>query len=336
MRGGGVMKISMHLRKRENGIYYVIFTDNNKQKWRSLKTKDKTTAQRLFNKFKQEYLRRNILPMEKKNYILLSEAVDEYLHYAETKSARTYETYKDSLKKFTAFSGNIHLSECTPKIIDQFIIYCQKTLRNKPVTINKELRQLKTFFNKCIEWEYLKNNPIKSFVKQDKLPPRVITFEDIKMLLDGVKNPNCKLFIEMALLTGMRRGELCKLEWQDIDFDNKTIIVRTSKSHRFRYIPMSDYLLGILQPHRKNIGKLFTFSPHTISDYFRKLTKRVGVNCRLHDLRHTFATYLLQSSGNIRVVQEILGHSSLNTTLIYAQALEDDKKQAINQLRIIK
>lgn len=332
------MRISMKLFKRDNGIYYVIFSHNGKPKWKSLKTKDKTLAQRAYNKFKKIYLEGKIAKLEDGlKQINLSNFCDEFLAHAEILEYNTYDSYRFSLSKFQKYIGkDIKLSQVTPKTIDEYTKYCLKILRNKPVTINKDLRHLKTSFNKAIEWGYLKNNPIKRFLTQDRMPPRYLTLKEIQILFTGAKNAKFDLFLKIAVLTGMRRAEIVNLTWQDIDLTNDVILIRKSKSHKSRYVPISPELKPILEQH-KSTGRLFTWSdPHTATNYFRKLAKETGVNCRLHDLRHSFATHLLASGANIKIVQEILGHSDIKTTMIYAHAIEDEKKTAVNNLKLIK
>ncbi len=331
------MKISMNLHKRDNGVWYVIYREGDKQIWKSLSTKDKTQAKRLFNQFKKMYLQGKITKLEDKvENILLSTFIDDFLAYAETKEDNTYLSYKFALKKLQNFiHKDLPLKKINNKIIDDYTSYCLKLLKNKPVTVNKDLRQLKAAFNKAIDWEYLRKNPIKRFLHQDKTPPRCLSIKEIQILFAGVKSAKYAFFLKIALLTGMRRMEILNLTWKDINFENDTIFIEKSKVHKSRFIPISPELKPILEKH-KGTGKLFNWQPDTVTHYFMDLTKKTGIKCRLHDLRHSFATHLLSSGANIKVVQEILGHSNITTTMIYTHALEEEKKSAVNNLKLIK
>ena len=332
------MKINMQLLKRDNGVYYILLRDEKgKQHWKSLKTKNKPEATILYNKFKKAYLEGRIKRLEEgvKN-ISLKAFVEEFLAYIEpTKEHNTYETYSFILKDFLKFiNGNCKTSNITSKTIDEYIIYCKNILRNKNVTINKKLRHLKSFFNKAIEWEYIKNNPIstKQYLKVDKLPPRCLTSDEINKLILSIDDVKFKVFVYMAILTGCRRNELLNLIWDDIDFGKRTITIRKAKSHYSRYVPISDELYNILYPIR-GIGKIFPWTPDFTSEKFRNYARKAGIKCRLHDLRHSFATHLLNSCGNIKVVQDLLGHRDIQSTMVYAHSVSELNRKAINNLK---
>ena len=333
---------------QKRGIYHAVWRDETgKQRWKSLKTKDKKTAIRLFNQFKRLYLQGKILKLtESLPKITFKEFCNEFLKHCETKKDSTYESYSYTFKKFSRFLGyriNDYLTNITTKDIDDFIYYCQKQLKNKNVSINRDLRQLKAGFNKAIEWGYIRNNPVKKLLKQEKKAIKVLKIEEIQRIFNNVKNEKFKLFLKFAILTGMRRGELLNLKWSDLNLDDKYIIVRETKSHKDRYIPISDELFKIIVKYiednninPKSNQKIFNWAPSSVTHMFIDATRKAGVSCRLHDLRHNFATYLLKSGVDLKVVQEILGHADIKTTSIYLHAIEEDKRKAVNNLKILK
>ena len=335
------MKLVMNiqLKKRENGIYYVVIRDDKgRRHWKSLQTSVKTEATFLFNKYKDAYLEAKIKTFETKTVhgISLKDFVNEFLkHIQSTKEYNTYEAYLFILKDFLKFiNGDITINKIVRKNIDEYIYYCKNILHNKHITINKKLRHLKSFFNKAIEWEYIKNNPIstKQYLKVDKLPPRCLTSEEINKLLLSIDDVKFKVFVYMAILTGCRRNELLNLTWDDIDFNKRTITIRKAKSHYSRYVPISDELYNILYPIR-GIGKIFPWAPDFTSEKFRNYARKAGIKCRLHDLRHSFATHLLNSCGNIKIVQDLLGHRDIQSTMVYAHSISELNRIAINNLK---
>ncbi len=327
----------MNLIKRSNGIWYIIYRENGKQKWKSLRTKDKSIAKRLFNQFKKLYLQGKILKLDDQlQNISWSSFIKEFLSYSATRENNTYQSYQFVLKKFSGFlTKDLPIRHISTKIIDEYTQYCLKVLKNKPVTVNKDLRHLKAVFNKAIEWDYIKTNPVKRLLPQDKLPPRYLSLDEIKRIFQKVTDPKFSLFLKIAVLTGMRRTEIVNLTWEDVNLKEDMIFVRKSKTHLSRYIPISPELRPILEKE-KGQGKIFPWQPSTVSRKFTKIARAAGVRCRLHDLRHSFATHLLASGANIRVVQEILGHTDIKTTMIYAHAIEEEKKKAVQNLRLIK
>ena len=336
------MKMSMNLHQKPTGVYYVIFRDSKgKQRWKSLGTKNKGEATRLYNHFKRAYLQGKLRKLEEKQLkVTLKDFTDEYLEYMS--DTRTYNTYRDARAILTIFinyvSSAIYLSEIKRKDIDGFISYCLNELKNKPVSINKKLRTLKATFNVAISWEYLKVNPIanKQFLKLDQQQPRFLAREEYDKILSSIDNDEFRYYIEICFNTGCRRNEVLDLEWKDIDFEKDLVIIRKSKSHYSREIPISLKLKEILLDMKGNvnkIGKLFpNFKDNFVTKNFKNYASQAGVNCKLHDLRHTFATYLVNKNVSIKVLQSLLGHRSINSTLVYAHTMDEAKKEAIELL----
>lgn len=168
--------------------------------------------------------------------------------------------------------------------------------------------------------------------------------------------------IKCALYTGCRLGELLGLKWEDIDFQDKSIVIRRSiqevrgevfvketKTGKSRVISIPQYLVQVFQTHKaqQNANRLalgkgyrtdgFVFArndgswirPQTMSQAAKALFKRLGMECRLHDLRHTHATLLLKSGISSKVASSRLGHASVGITLdLYAHVLPGMDEEA--------
>ena len=207
------------------------------------------------------------------------------------------------------------------------------------------MRTLRAFFNKAIEWEYIKKNPVnsKKFLKEDEKPRRYLTQDEIRKILNSTDDKKFKTFITFLLLTGCRRNEALSLYWQDIDFKNKVITIKKTKTHYMRKIPIPDELAVTLKDYRKDypsLSRIFEYQDKYISRKFHKYVKKLNIECRLHDLRHTFATMLVNSNIQIKIVQDLLGHRDIKSTMVYAHSQEEAKVDAIrkvsNQLKLIK
>ena len=183
--------------------------------------------------------------------------------------------------------------------------------------------------------------------------------EDIKIVNENVYDVNGKvdtyaLMAYMALYTGLRRGELCALQWKDIDFDKKTI--RVSKSVYWtndhvphikepktnagiREVPIMDALYDILYPLKKRpsdyvFGLLHSYQ---IDKGFARYQRETGLGVTLHGLRHGFASILYKNNVDIKTAAYVLGHAQSSTTLeIYTHLMEQDKlssvRSALNQI----
>lgn len=138
---------------------------------------------------------------------------------------------------------------------------------------------------------------------------------------------------EFAIHTGLRRAELLRLRWQDIDFQNNKILVvchatSMTKDKEERYVPLHpDLKKVILQMSKKDIGNVFTrwTSPDTISRLFKKYADKAEIrNKTLHKTRHTFGTHAVADGVDIRRLQRWMGHSDIKTTMIYVEDTEED------------
>ncbi len=142
-----------------------------------------------------------------------------------------------------------------------------------------------------------------------------------------------KKMFEVLLWTGGRRREVCFLEWPHIDFRRNriTLIGKTGK----RTIPLLPAARAVLEPIKKDIGHVFPdWHPDTVTHFFQEIAIAAKIKGhRLHDLRHTCATYLLKSGVSLEIVQKILGHSQISTTQLYAQVLDEMMEKEMMKLR---
>lgn len=329
------MQISMTLHQRENGMYYVVYRDHRKkQVWKSLKTKDAAMAKRLYNQFKKAYLEGKIARIEDEiKAVSFSSFVSEYLDYVETtKTYNTWYSCKYVMKKFDAFiDGSTPMKNIKPKDIDDFIVSAKRT-GNKLVSINKDLRTLKAAFNKAIEYGYMKVNPVKKMLRVDKTPPKSIETDDFSRLITAITDPLFRSFVYFIVYTGCRRSEALAVTWADIDKDNGHIQIRKAKSREYRYIPISGKLRLVLDGINGDVGRLFPWSLDWSGRRFKEFADAAGVKCTLHGLRHTFATILANSDTPLRVLQDLMGHKDIQSTMIYISAKDKNKSEAINKI----
>jgi len=336
------MKIGMNLTKRDNGIYYVIFRTNGKQKWKSLGTKNKAEASQLYRQFKKAYLEGKIkLLQDDIKKITLRQFTTDYLELVEnTKSSETHESYKSQLDKLILFlGGDTKINNINAKTIDEFIVHCRSIRKNKPVTVNKTLRTLRTAFNKAKEWKFIKDNPVKSsaFLPIDEELPRNISEEGLQSFFNVIDDDRFKRFFLLLLYTGRRRTELLNVAISDLDFDNRRYRVRKSKSRKEYWYPMSESAFDIFKSIPVEIGRLFPWSARWVTRRFKHYARLAGIGeHRLHDLRHTFGTILGNDVASERVLQKLMGHSNPTTTKKYINALDKTKYEAVNKIPKIK
>jgi len=209
-------------------------------------------------------------------------------------------------------------------------------------TVNRETIVLRHMLNTAVKLKKLLYTPMRD-IKQFKVQERslrVITREEEERLLEVSCN-HLKKFIIAALNTGMRLGELLNLEWENVDLDKNTITVTGTKSNKIRIIPINNKLKETLKCGI-NIGsseRVFCDENgnaiKSIKTAFNNAVRRSGIKrCNFHQLRHSFATRLVERGVNIVTVKELLGHSDIRTTMRYSHPAPEYKKQAVESLVI--
>ena len=164
---------------------------------------------------------------------------------------------------------------------------------------------------------------IKTPKKERKIPV-ILTKEEIKKMIDNAPDLRGKLFIEFMYSSGLRVSECAKLQWQDIDFNEKIGLLKRGKGKKDRLFILSDKLIVDLKDWPRKSEYIFPnedepISTRTIQRAIKKAAKRAGITKKVysHLLRHSFATHLLESGVDIRIIQELLAHSNLQTTQFY-------------------
>lgn len=176
--------------------------------------------------------------------------------------------------------------------------------------------------------------------KKKQVLPKVISTEEVKMMLDTVSNLKHKCIISLLYSAGLRRGELINLKIGDIDSKRMVITVNQAKGGKDRLTILSESVLSLLRQYFMEYKpKVFLFegakgglySAESVSKIVKNAAKKAGITKTVtpHMLRHSFATHLLENGTDIRYIQVLLGHNSTRTTEIYTQV-------AINNIQTIK
>jgi len=292
--------------------------------------------------------------LEKESRIYFRELSEKFLkEYSRPPKKAMSSVGRDrlSVKHLNNFFGNKLAHQITHEAVEA---YQNKRLDDgvKSGTINREVGCLKTIFNKAVDWKLVKFSPA-SKVKMLKEPAPIVRYlgkEEIGKLLKAckisespesnklvAKHPYPIVFI--ALNTGMRLGEILNLKWRDIDFVNGFIHIEKAKGGKRRDIPLSPELTQVLKYGIKveNTEHVFCNGNGTpfrnINRSWKTAKRRAGItNFRFHDLRHTFASYLVMGGVDLYTVSELLGHSSVEVTQRYAHLSPEHKKLAVKTL----
>lgn len=304
---------------------------------------DKRQAELALKKVQVSIVENKFFDIKKQQKILFSETVKEYLERYSRTNKKSWEKDESILRRFLPVFGDKYLYEITPLMIEDF-----KAKRlaegRKPATVNRQLACLKHLFTKMIEWGKATENPVKKvkLFKVDNQRTRFLEKGEIKVLLD-VCPEYLKPIIAVAFNTGMRQSEILNLTWDDVDLVRGLIEVKNTKNNERRYIPMNSVLLSIFQNLKENCNPT---SPYVFTDrqggkligrtlqrWFNEALEKTGIkNFRFHDLRHTFASYLVMSGADIITVKELLGHKTLEMTLRYSHLSPNFKRSTVELL----
>tara|TARA_B100000530_G_scaffold336986_1_gene293870 strand:+ start:2150 stop:2971 length:822 start_codon:yes stop_codon:yes gene_type:complete len=254
----------------------------------------------------------------------LSEVIEYYQEYHLTKNKYQYRA--DNLRFFDAYN----LKDLRKKDVKQYAQFRRVTVSNS--TINRECSFARAAINRVIDdYEIKLNNPFEKvkFVESDYIANYLNRDQYNRLLAAALQTQNYDLhdFIVLLTMTGCRPIELLTLEWSNVHLDKRQFIVRNhySKSKRTMYKYLNDTAFSLLLERSEHRRGDFVFTnPSTNMRYksfskgFQLCKKRAGVNCTLYDLRHTYASWLVQKGVGIYTIKDLLGHGDIDSTMRYA------------------
>ncbi len=261
-------------------------------------------------------------------------------------SENTLKAYLNDVKNFLQYitKKQLDLQRFSSIDADEYIRYLSKKENLATTSIARKVSALRIFFGFLMLKGLCERNPwerFRSLRVQRKLPEFLSQIEVQSMIsLAMEKSERDYLVLSLLYYCGLRVSELCKLQVADISFSPAFVRIRMGKGRKDRIVPLNQFIRGRLQDYvsRKGLrhdGLLFDgIHPSTVFRIVKRYAKRCGINKNVHPhtLRHSFATHLLQRGVNIRVVQDLLGHSNLATTSVYLHVFEREKFEAVNRL----
>ena len=316
-------------RSKSTGVFYADICINGKRMKKSLKTSNRKLAEKIYSKIHSETIE-GIWFKKSQPHTL-----EEMLEKAYPKG------YSKSLVEYLGNTALIH--QVTPGDVSKFKEW--RSSRVSPASVNRDLATLKHSFNLAIrEWEWVRENPVTR-IKLLKEPPgrdRWLTDEEEQKLLQFCPSFLRELVV-FALNTGMRLGEIISLEWKGVDLFRRTVTILHSKNGLKKVIPMNDPVFSLLKEKSKvrliknewvfpnSVGGLWDKTK--IDKIFRRILLKTEIeDFRFHDLRHTFATRLVQSGVDLYKIQKLLGHKSPLMTQRYSHLMVENLKDAVQSL----
>ncbi|AEC51341.1 integrase/recombinase [Pyrococcus sp. NA2] len=271
-----------------------------------------------------------------------SETIEEFATYLELEGKS-----KNTIRMYTYYLSKFLEEGYSPTARDALRFLARLKKKGYSIrSINLIVHALKAYF----KFEGLETEAEK--LKTPKIPktlPRSLTEEEIKKVIEAAKNLRDRLILLLLYGAGLRVSELCNLKIEDVNFEKGFLIVRGGKGGKDRIIPLSETLLQEIQRYLKTRkdnspylfveirrGKKDKLSPKTVWWIVKKYGEEAGINLTPHQLRHSFATHMLERGIDIRIIQELLGHASLSTTQIYTKVTTKHLKEAVEKARLIE
>jgi integrase/recombinase XerD len=200
-------------------------------------------------------------------------------------------------------------------------------------TLNIAYSALKLYFHKILRRKFFIHIPRS---KREKTLPSVLSKQEVTQLINTTNNPKHSTIISLLYGAGLRVSELVKLKMKDLDFDRNRIFVEQAKGKKDRYTLLPTTLKQILQKQKtlkKPDDYLFTnlegnhLTTRTIENIIKSAAEKAHIqkNVHPHTLRHSFATHLLENGTDIRYIQELLGHTKIETTQLYTHVAIRDR-----------
>jgi integrase/recombinase XerD len=216
-----------------------------------------------------------------------------------------------------------------------------------PKTINVYMAGVKFFYEMCLKREF-KYGDIPR-MKAPRTVPEILSQDEICKLINGAKKIKHKAVIATMYAGGLRAHEVLHLTHHDIDSNRMMIHVKKGKRSKERYTLLSESVLKLLRQYwveDKGDKSLWLFpgqdpkepmSYSGLRSFFQKAKKRAGLKSKasVHNLRHAFATHLLEMGVNIRLIQILLGHGCLSTTAIYTRVAKSSFSEIKNPLDVV-
>lgn len=271
----------------------------------------------------------------------------EYCHGQKRLDAKTLRAYRIDLRQFCEYIDTSLISEITPEKLENFFAHLHQ--KHKPKTVKRKIASLKALFRYFEYKELIEKNPfnrIKVKFREPALLPKTIPLHTVETFLSTIykqlsyaKTDYQKrnalrdaAVIELLFATGIRISELCSLDVKNVNLCDGTILIY-GKGSKERKVQIGNAdVIAILKEYKKNYEQEIQnchhffanqngkeLSDQSVRRMINKYTSLAAIDLHItpHMFRHTFATCLLEADVDIRYIQEMLGHSSINVTEIY-------------------
>lgn len=255
------------------------------------------------------------------------------LHRAE----RTVERFLCSFKHLIPIFGKLQVTRITRSLILDYQAGRKGKVCNK--TVNNEINNLKGLITYMVNHDLANPLPFRIKMLPYRQPlPKIPAIESINKMIGCVADPDKKALVLFLWKCGLRYKEAAFVRWENLDFNNDIVYLTDTKGSTPRICILPAEIKEILEERQEKTG--WVFPNKTTGQPYKSIKTLLTTACRnagveritAHMLRHAFATYSLTATGDLRLVQSLLGHKDIKTTQFYTQITSDRLKKGLDQL----
>ncbi len=260
-------------------------------------------------------------------------------------SENTMRTYSLGFAQLLYALKSYPVDNLTPERLRSYFLYCHKTLKLSESEIHSRINAVKFYFEQVL------HRP-KMFIdiprpKKPMKLPKMLNKAEIKRIIGKTENTKHRLMLKLCYGMGLRVSEVIALKMTDIDNTTMMVRVEQGKGKKDRMVPLPESTLNELRSYYIQYKpKIYLFegqmggqySTRSAQQVFKLALDRAGIKktIGIHGLRHSYATYLLETGTDIRFIQELLGHNSVKTTQIYTHITDVSKSKLKSPLDDLK
>ena len=246
-------------------------------------------------------------------------------------SANTIRTYTVEFAQLLYLIRDFPVQNLSPEKLKSYFLYCTKELQLSENQIHSRMNAVKFYFEKVLHQEKIFFDIPRP--KKPLLLPKALNAKEIKKLFSAVDNPKHQLILHLCYGMGLRVSEIVNLRISDIDSVANTVLIQRAKGKKDRYVNLPQSVLTEMRNYYREYRPteyLFEgqygghITTRSVQQVFRNamikagITKKVGI----HGLRHSYATHLLEAGTDISLIQKLLGHNNIKTTLLYTSVTD--------------
>ncbi|MCZ2355984.1 MAG: site-specific integrase [Bacteroidia bacterium] len=246
-------------------------------------------------------------------------------------STNTIRTYSIEFAQLLHILKNVSVKNVTPEKLQSYFLYCINELKLSENSIHSRINAVKFYYE-----QVLHHNKMFFDIPRPKKPlllPKSLNTQEIKKLFEVTENSKHSLILKLCYGMGLRVSEIVNLKIEDIDSNRMIVLIKNAKGKKDRIVKLPESILQELRTYYKNyLPKKYLFegqndgqySIRSVQNIFKNAMKKANIKKQIgiHGLRHSYATHLLELGTDISLIQKLLGHNDIKTTLLYTKVAD--------------